>query len=228
MNTEKSIDQYKKEWFTKVEEDSSNLFDVAEDALKHNSNLKRVVIVKRLPRFDRSRDEILGIKSQLSKYGNNCYDQQFIKRGRPDNIDIIELDGLDSSGYLRSIVYGDVNKENYDGIHLRGRYASRHFTYRAVQAIKKIVNCSPDPSSPRQKSETKTDFHRTCPQTKYQARQSRTNQTKAQLAGNQSEKVISGHQSASHSQNVRYSDIVSGGNNHRYNVPTQNKYSPLN
>ena len=223
MDPKKEIDQYRKEWFAKVEEDSSNLFDIAEDALKHASNLKKVVIIKRLPRFDRSRDDILGIKSQLSKYGNNCYDQQYIKRGRPENIRIVELNGLEPAGYLRDIVYGNVNKEHYDGIHLRGKHASRHFTFRAVQAIKSIINCLPNPNLPRQKNERKSDNHRNCPQAKYQTH--RTNQRPANYVNTQSEKANSGHQSASSSQGVSYSDIVTGN---KYNVPTANRYAPLN
>ena len=44
MDTKKHIDEYKKEWFEKVERDSSNLFNVAEDALKKSTSLKRVII----------------------------------------------------------------------------------------------------------------------------------------------------------------------------------------
>ena len=226
MDSKKHIDQYKKEWFAKVEEDSNHLFDLAEDALKNSSSLKRIILIKRLPRFDRSRDDIIGIKSQLSNYGNNCYDQQFIKRGRPDNIHIVELDGLDSQGYLRSIVYGEVNKENYDGIHLRGRHASRHFSYRVISAIKRIIKCSRNPINPRVNNERKADFHRTCPQAKYQAQKSQANQKPSQFSS-QSKQANSGHQSAFSTQGVRYSDVVTGGHNY-YNVPTQNKYAPLN
>ena len=166
LDTE-NIDKSKKEWFDKVEEDSKKLFDVAEDALATSLNLRKVIILKRLPRFDKSVEDTLGIKSQLSKYGNNCLDQQYIKRGRPENIYIVELNGLDSSQYLRKIVYGDINSENYDGVHLRGQHASRHFTYRAVQAIKDIINCSVNPSSAHPKDGKKSDFRRNCPQAKY-------------------------------------------------------------
>ena len=58
----------------------------AVDALKNASRLKNVIIVKRLPRFDRSNEDIIGIKSQLSTYANSVYDQLLIKRGNPNNI----------------------------------------------------------------------------------------------------------------------------------------------
>jgi hypothetical protein len=41
-------------------------------------------------------------------------------------------------GYLKDILYGKTSQPNYDGIHLRGTAASRHFTYRAVNAIKSV------------------------------------------------------------------------------------------
>ena len=71
----KNIEEYKQKWFEKVERDSSNLFEVAEDALKNSTYLKKVIIIKRMPRFDPRKDDILGIKSQLSHYANTCYDQ---------------------------------------------------------------------------------------------------------------------------------------------------------
>ena len=63
----------------------------------------------------------------------------WIKRGSPQNIQIIGLDGLESNGYLRQIIYGKMSDRNYDGIHLRGKHAVRHFSYRTVQAIKNIA-----------------------------------------------------------------------------------------
>jgi hypothetical protein len=124
----KKIEDYKKEWFEKVEKDSSNLFDVAEAALTNSEHLQKVIIIKRLPRFDPRKNDSLGMKSQLSKYANTCYDQLWVKRGRPDNIHIVNLDSLDSYEYLRNIIFGEQSKYNYDGIHFRGAHASRHFT----------------------------------------------------------------------------------------------------
>jgi hypothetical protein len=225
MDTKKNIDVYKKEWFEKAEKDSSNLFNVAEDALKKSASLKRVIIIKRLPRYDRSRDDFLGIKSQLSNYANACYDQLWMKKGCPENIIIVHLNGLESTGYLRNIVYGEINKENYDGIHLRGPHAIRHFTYRAVQAVKSVIISS---IKSERKNQNTEDNHRSCPQAVYQSRQIRTNQRPARPAGSQSDRVSYGYQSSANSQDVRYSDVVTGSYKYRYNVPTQNKFAPLN
>ena len=87
MDTKKDIGVYKEEWFNQVEEDSKNLFKVAEDAIKKKPDLE-VIIVKRLPRFDRSSQDIIGVKSKLSSYANAVYDQLWLKRGSPSNIQI--------------------------------------------------------------------------------------------------------------------------------------------
>ena len=50
-----------------------------------------------------------------------------------------DLDGLDSTEYLRDIIYGEKGKDNYDGIHFRGPHAGRHFTYRSIEAVKSII-----------------------------------------------------------------------------------------
>jgi len=63
MGASKEISKYKEEWFNQVETDSKNLFILAEEAVGKNPNLN-VIIVKRLPRYDRSSRDIIGIKSQ--------------------------------------------------------------------------------------------------------------------------------------------------------------------
>ena len=69
MDPEKDIREYHKEWFQMAEEVSTNLYKVAEDAIAADLNLN-VILVKRLPRFDRSANDILGIKHKLSEFAN--------------------------------------------------------------------------------------------------------------------------------------------------------------
>ena len=79
MNTKEDLLSSKKQWFTTVEENSKKLFEIAEEAVSNNSKLK-VIIIKRLPRYDESNQDILGIKSQLSKYANSVYDQLLLNQ----------------------------------------------------------------------------------------------------------------------------------------------------
>ena len=138
MDTSKNIQEYKKEWFKKVEEDSINLLDVAQDALEKNKKLKKVIILKRLPRFDRGTSDLMSIKSELSKFGNAVYDLELTRRGNPENICTVDLD-LEGSRHFHEVVFGTPGTQNYDGIHLNGRRSSLHFTYRAIKALKQIL-----------------------------------------------------------------------------------------
>ena len=138
MDTDKDIKAYQKEWFGKAEDVSTDLFSIAEDAIAADPNLN-VIIVKRLPRFDRSSSDILGIKQKLSDFSNHVYDQLWLSRGSPDRIQIVELKLIQNAGYLKDIIYGNHEDAKYDGIHLNGKEASRHFSYRAVQAIYPVL-----------------------------------------------------------------------------------------
>ena len=85
-----------------------------------------------------------------------------------------------------------MEKPDYDGIHLRGPAASRHFTYRAVNAIKSVfgnikTSFSHRPKSPQfrrnqqlsvdtnyrweeNKNGGSNNYHDNCPQAQYQWR----------------------------------------------------------
>ena len=223
MDVSKDINEYKKEWYKKAEEDSKNLFSLAEDAIAQDLKLN-VIIVKRLPRYDRASKDILGIKTQLSKFANHVYDQLWLKQGSPPRIHIIEVElGYDKNPYLKDIIFGQTTHSSYDGIHALGAAGSRHFTYRAVQQIcQKITK----PSQPKQvynqaefraentdrlseNTPSRDDDHTDCEQVKYWQRQS----AKRSQGVNRSDRT--------------YSEAVGGGN-HRYSVPTKNFYAPLN
>ena len=167
------------------------------------------MIVKRLPRHDRKKDDFLGIKRKLSNYANACLDQLWVKRGSPDSIRIVEIAGIESDGYLHDILYGERGSEHYDGIHLNGVHAARHLTYRVIQALKSDFLSL---SKSRRNVEKITDYHRSCPQALYKARQQRAIQQSSRS------------QPRSSSPRVLYSDIVSGS----YSIPTYNRFAPLN
>ena len=65
MDQDSSLVEYKKIWFDKVEQDSKNLFEIAQAALKNRNSLDKVVILKRLPRHGRSSSDFFSIKSEL-------------------------------------------------------------------------------------------------------------------------------------------------------------------
>ena len=75
-----------------------------------------------------------------------------------------------SSGYLKELIYGQITERNYDGIHLRGGGAQRHFTYRAVNAVKPIL-------CPGDEQLAAADNHTNCPQTQFMGQSQQTSRT---------------------------------------------------
>lgn len=140
------------------------------------------------------------------------------------------MGGLESTGYLRQIIYGKMSDHNYDGIHLRGEHAVRHFSYRTVQAIKNIA--VEDKSKDYNRKNAKNDFHQSCPQAEYQRQKLLTNHRAAKSKSGNTVRNIEGQhtqssgQSQSSAQEVRYSDVVRG--QYSYSVPTQNRFQNLN
>ena len=225
MDTTKDISEYKKEWFAKAEKDSENLYMIAEEAIAKNANLN-VVIVKRLSRFDRPSSDILGVKTQLSKFANHVYDQLWLKNGSPERIYIVQLDlGCDKYSNLKTIIIGNHEHPKYDGIHLVGNAAVRHFTYRAVQAILPIVT---KPYSSHQSPKTKfrahnngraplastgqDNYHTNCEQARYQR------QLTSSSGGEQNS------EQTTRTEGTGFQNYEEYG----YSVPTTNFFNPLN
>ena len=100
MDPEKSIDQYKEEWTLKAKLDSQNLFNLAKQALKMQPKIK-VVILKRLPRYDTKFQDPIHIKQSLSGLANSVYDQLWLENGGPKNIQVVSLDKMECYGYLK-------------------------------------------------------------------------------------------------------------------------------
>lgn len=236
MNTDKHIEDLKKEWFEKAENTSKALFELAEDSVANEPGLN-VIILKRPQRFDKGSEDILGIKPKISEFANKVYDQCLLKSSYHKRIHVVELNLIQNSSYLKEIIYGNPENPRYDGIHLSGSESSRHFTYRVIQSIGPILSKPNAQKLPRFShhgrtnhvlparrknynyqpgpvDQSKSEDHENCPQSNYQRK--RTNQKQRNI--NQSE------------QTKTYSSAVKSGGHYDYDysVPTSNLYNHLN
>ena len=129
--------------------------------------------------------------------------------------------GSDDYPHLKNIIFGTNSNPQYDGIHLEGEAATRHFTYRAVQKLSQIIT-KPLKKHSAQKKEyiaatgarkfarvSSKDDHTNCPQAQYRQRHV--------------EKVKNTNNIPSRT----YADVV-GNRHYNYSIPTKNFYSPLN
>ena len=235
MSSDKNIEESKKNWFAAVEENSKSLFQIAEDCVSRDENL-HVVIVKRPERFDKSSEDIIGIKPKLSEYGNKVYEQCLLKSNHSGRIHVVDLNlGAQKSKHLKDIIYGRQDNPIYDGIHLSGSEAGRHFTYRAVQALRPILSNTSQAnlfsSQARQgsrgisagveSSDRHTEFkdHTNCPQARYQREQFIKKR---------------GNRAAEQPHYVSYADAMRNdgrttrvGQKFTFSIPTRNRFDQL-
>ena len=226
MDAGNDIEEVKKEWFETVEDASKSLFKIAENSVATNPKMN-VVILKRTPRFDKSSKDI-GIKAKLSEFANRVYDQCLIKSSNSKRIHIADIKlGVENNKFLKELIYGQPENPRYDGIHLEGSGASRHFTYKAVQALKHIV---PNKSLLRSQP---TD-HTRCPQAQYQRYHTRCPQAqyqREQLIKQRGKEVIQSEQYVSYASAVKNSGHTQnsslGAQRNCFSIPTRNRFEQL-
>ena len=144
-------------WQDKIRRSREKMFQLAEKSLKDNKHLKKVIILKSLPRYDPFSSDPSSIRSNLNQFGNSQYTNMWLEKGCPENI-VIADQHMECQGQLRTKRYGnpglvDHGGKPWDGIHMRGRLSVRHYTNSVIRIL--------SDQSP----------HSTCPQTQYQTRQ---------------------------------------------------------
>ena len=144
-------DQHMTAWKEQIKIARKTVIDIAQWALANYPSLKKVIIMKTIPRYDDT------VRAELTKYGNFVFDQLFQERGCPTNI-VIGEHNLDCYGNLRVLRYGEPNSQVGDGIHLRGKLGEAHFTTAVLNTFKQsfpflqslsLGNNRNYPSSPR-------------------------------------------------------------------------------
>jgi hypothetical protein len=160
--------QLVKKWEEKVKQSRAKMFHLAEKSLKENPSLNKIIILKSLPRYDPLAVDPSGIKAKLNQLGNTFFTSMWMESGCPENI-VIEDQHLECHGPLRSKRFGNPGDIGYDGkpwdgIHMRGRLAVRHYTNSLIR----IMSFLPQTKT----NSSENDFHANCPQTQYQSRQS--------------------------------------------------------
>ena len=95
LNYTEHIDSWKEQIYSAAE----TVFDIAQWALDNYPNLRKVILMKRIQRYDNN------IRSELTKYGNFVYEKLWTERGCPANI-VIGEHNLECFGNLRELRYG--------------------------------------------------------------------------------------------------------------------------
>ena len=124
-----NYDDHIQDWKEQIRVAASAVFDLAQTALATNPDLRKVILMKRIPRHDDK------IRSQLTKYGNSVYDQIWEELGSPSSI-VIGEPNLDCYGDLKDLRYGVSGSQVCDNIHLRGKLGPAHLTNSIIKTFK--------------------------------------------------------------------------------------------
>ena len=135
--------------------------------------VKNVIIMTSLPRYDPTEVDPHSIKAKLNNFGNSIYTSLWMQKGCPKNLMIYDQN-LECNGGLRQKRFGspgivDKNGKPWDGIHMRGRLAVTHYTDSIIRIL------SGTAALPVHLSKSKSNFHKSCPQTLYQQGYQRNN-----------------------------------------------------
>ena len=104
---------------------SKNMITAARNILLKNPNIKKVIILDRIPRFDPPTTDPNGLKPKLSERANEILREELYKSDMKDKI-VIEKHFLPKQ--VQQNLYGNPHHHSFDGIHLRGPDGRNHYT----------------------------------------------------------------------------------------------------
>ena len=142
LTSKDNIEVFKK----KVVRSCENMFTVAHEALKKHPELKYVVLMEHVPRYDLAAIDPTGSKSKLAKLANSTFEQLWNGSAMKDNI-IIGKHDLECSMDRMNAWYKDDRSGRNDGVHLYGGEGRTAFTKSMLEALQSVLTSSPPPSS---------------------------------------------------------------------------------
>ena len=138
------------------------LFSIAEAALQKFPAIRKVIIMKRTPRYDLLRFDPLSLKPQLSSLADSASFRLWCESKFKNKI-VLGGQDIPAGDTEHKEVFGNPDDKSYDGIHMRGP-AGRSFLTRSIQKVltkAKLINenselyeyeyATPVPDSKRQK-----------------------------------------------------------------------------
>ena len=183
---------------------ANNIFQAATDAAKRHPKLKKIILMKQVPRYDDNSSSPPGVKGALSKLFNDTLDK--LMSERPVDKLLIGNHNIDCSGGVLKARYENLRLNKYDGIHMFGPSGMKCYTNSVLNILSsaQLVKVTPPKYY---------DDHKSCNQAKYQARQT-NRQTHPKSLFKQ--KTV---QSADSNK--------SNDMDYQYNVPTHSRFAKL-
>ena len=99
---------------------AENLFKMAESSLKNYPELKKVVIMKQVPRYDAEVLDPLQLKQALAEIYNNKLSDLWLHSAMKKNIFVGAHSSIACAGGIRKARYWCTQSGRFDGVHLYG------------------------------------------------------------------------------------------------------------
>ena len=148
---------------------ATNLFNAANNALNVQPTLRKVIVMKQIPRYDPAHVDPMGLKPTLSLLFNNTLTNLWMDSPNKDKI-FVGTHDIECTGAIKESRYRQTKSGKFDGIHLYGSSGRKAFTLSVLRILKAANVTS-----------SEHDFHQSCAQFKYQ-------NMKARQSGQQSAK----------------------------------------
>ena len=136
-NPEAHIDYFKQE---KVKS-GTNLFVAATNAIQEQPTLKKVIIMKQIPRYDPLSVDPLGLKPVLSNLFNSTLTDLYMASTVKDKI-FVGNHNIECTGAIKEARYRHTKSGKYDGIHLYGSSGTKAYTQSVLNILRaaKVVH----------------------------------------------------------------------------------------
>ena len=145
---------------------AENVFQVAETSLKNHPQLKKVVIMKQIPRYDTEHSDPLQIKPALSEIYNNKLSDLWLHSALREKIFVGSHDRIACTGGIREARYKCTQSGRFDGVHLYGPSGMKTYTNSVLQILKNAAlipnDCHPCPQFQYQDRNTFSSQDRQC------------------------------------------------------------------
>ena len=160
LNTKDNPTEYMEYYRQETVISATNIFNAGENALRLNPNIKKVVIMKHIPRYDPAEVDPLGLKPSLSLLFNNTLGNLWMESKFKQKM-FIGNHNIDCNGAIREARYRHTKSGRFDGIHLYGSSGMKAYTQSVMNILRtaKLID----------------DYHLSCPQYVYQNRYRSTN-----------------------------------------------------
>ena len=132
------------------------LFSAAVQALKVQPSLRKVVIMKQIPRYDPYHVDPLALKTTLSLLFNNTLTDLWMESQDKGRI-FVGNHNIDCTGAIKESRYRHTKSGKYDGIHLFGSSGQKAYTLSVLNILRAAKVTS-----------SEQDYHLSCAQFRYQ------------------------------------------------------------